>query len=103
MTAQLTVNRSCTRCPRVEQTEVSIDEIVKLAQQSKGGPGKAAIPEGPKALSIRIDEKPPIEFGFLCNQCRQIVMRYIEHIVHKPEKQSALRTQTKVEVEDVEA
>ncbi len=97
MTAHLTVNRACTRCPRIEQTEVSVEEIVKLAKQQGS---KVVIPEGPKALSIRIDEKTMIEFEFLCGPCTQIVARYIEHIVRKPEKQSALRSQTKIEVEE---
>lgn len=94
-TAVLTVNRPCTRCPRVDQAEISVDEIVKQAQQ-----GKKALADGPKALAIRIDEKTTVEFPFLCAQCKQIVARYIEHIAKKPKHQSALRGEQKIEIED---
>jgi hypothetical protein len=103
VTASLTVNRTCTRCPRVEQTEVSVEDIMKMATTAKSQGGKTTIPEGPKALAIRIDEKQTVEFPFLCTPCRQIVARYIEHIAKKPKHQSALRGEQKIEVEEDDA
>lgn len=94
--ATLTVNRQCTRCPRVEQTSVSVADVVAMAKA-----GKTEVPIGPKAISIRIDEKLLIEFGFLCTPCTQIVARYVEHIAKKPKHQSALRGE-KVEIEESE-
>jgi hypothetical protein len=96
----LTVNRACSRCPRIEQTEVSVEDIVKMATTNKSQGGKAAIPEGPKALLVRVNEKQTIEFPFLCTPCTQIVSRYIEHIAKRPKHQSALRGETKIEVEE---
>jgi hypothetical protein len=96
VTASLTVNRVCTRCPRIEQTEVSVEDIMKMAAKSKGG----TLFDGPKALSIFIDEKQVVEFPFLCTPCRQIVIRYIEHIAKKLKHQSSLRGEQKIEVEE---
>lgn len=95
MTAKLTVNRTCTRCPRVEQSEISVADVVKMASS-----GKNSLPDGPKALTIRVEEKVFHEFAFLCTPCTQIVARYIEHIVKKPKHQSALRGETRIEVEE---
>lgn len=99
MSASLTINRTCTRCPRVEQAPVSLADVVKMAQVNGG---KNGLPEGPKALSIAIDEKQTVVFPFLCTQCKQIVARYIEHIAKKPKHQSALRQNAKIEVEEDE-
>jgi hypothetical protein len=93
--ATLTVNRQCTRCPRIDQAEISVDDVVKMAQS-----GKKSLPNGPKALNVRIDEKTVIEFDFLCGPCKQIVLRYIEHAAKKPKHQSALRGDQKIEVEE---
>lgn len=95
MSAILTVNRTCTRCPRVEQSEISVADVVKMA-----GGGKNALPEGPKAISIAVDEKTTVTFPFLCTPCKQIVARYIEHIAKKPKHQSALRAGAKIEIEE---
>lgn len=97
MSATLTINRTCSRCPRVEQSEVSLSDIVKMAQASGG---KNTIPEGPKALSVSIDEKQTVVFPFLCSPCKQIVARYIEHIAKKPKHQSALRGDARIEIEE---
>lgn len=100
MSASLTINRTCSRCPRVEQSEVSLADVVKMAQTNGG---KNGLPEGPKALAIMIDEKQTVVFPFLCLQCKQIVARYIEHIAKKPKHQSALRGDAKIEVEEDDA
>lgn len=100
MSASLTINRTCSRCPRVEQSEVSLDDVVKMAQTTGN---KKSLPEGPKALAIAVDEKATVVFPFLCSQCKQIVARYIEHIAKKPKHQSALRANAKIEVEEDDA
>jgi hypothetical protein len=94
VTATLTVNRQCTRCPRVEQTSIDVVELIKQA----GPSGK--LKDGPKALQISVDETPLIEFPFLCQPCTEIVARYLEHIAKKPKHQSALRAGAKIDVEE---
>jgi len=91
----ITVNRTCARCPRVEKTEVSVDDIVKMSSASKGG-----IPNGPKAIRVEIDESRAVEFPFLCAPCRRIVARYVELIAKKPKHQSPVRGEHQIEVEE---
>lgn len=93
MSATLVVKRQCQRCPREDEAEVSLDDVVKMA---KGG----KIPEPAKSLEVKMDDKTVVEFPFLCSQCKTIVARYLEHVAKKPKHQSALRGETKIEVED---
>lgn len=93
MSATLAIKRQCTRCPREDEAEISLEEVVKMAKSGK-------IPEPPKSLSVQMDDKTVVEFPFLCAQCKTIVARYLEHVAKKPKHQSALRGETKIEVED---
>ena len=93
MSATLAIKRQCTRCPREDEAEVGLDELVKMAKNGK-------IPDPPKSLSVQMDEKAVVEFSFLCQQCKTIVQRYLMHVMKKPKHQSALRGETKIEVEE---
>lgn len=92
--ATLTVNRTCCRCPRVEQTKVTIQEVVDMAKSGN------EIRRGPTALSVALEGDIFVEFPFLCAICKQIVMRYVEHIEKRSKHQSALRGDSKIEVEE---
>jgi len=91
--ATLAIKRQCTRCPREDEAEVSLDEVVKMARGGK-------IPDPPKSLVVQMDDKNIVEFSFLCQQCKTIVQRYMSHVMKKPKHQSALRGETKIEVEE---
>lgn len=87
----LSLNKQCSRCPRVEQVEVSIDEAVKLAQLAL---------KAPKALVVTIDGEEVSSFDALCSVCKTIVMKYIDGATKRPKNQSALRdTEIKVEAD----
>jgi hypothetical protein len=92
MAYTITINRKCDRCPRVEQTETTAEEVVRLA--------KAPPDQHPKALVVSSGGKPLVEFGFLCGVCQVIVDRYLGHAAKRPKHQSSLRSDARIEVED---
>ncbi len=55
-------------------TEVSVGQIVEMAKA-----GKKEF-EFPEAMRVFIDGKPVVVFGVLCDTCKVIVSRYIEHV-----------------------
>lgn len=95
MTFSITANRKCSRCPRVEQTEITAEDAVRLAQE-RDGKGR----KGPPALSVSVAGSKVVEFDFLCATCVQIVNRYIAHAGKQPKHQSALRTGADIEIEE---
>ena len=91
MSYTITVNRQCGRCPREERTEVSVEDVVKMAK-TKEVPGAAA-------LVVTIDGTIQGSFPYLCTQCRSIVNRYLEHALKMQKKESSLRERVTVAVE----
>ncbi len=91
MSTSLSLNKQCSRCPRVEQTDVTIDEAVKLAQQAL---------KAPKALVVSVNGEELASFDALCSVCQTIVTKYIDGATKRPKNQSALRdTEIKVEAD----
>lgn len=90
MSYTITVNRQCGRCPREERTEVSVEDVVRLAK-TKETPDPA--------LVVTIDGKIQGDFPYLCTQCRSIVNRYLEHALKIQKKESSLRERVTVAVE----
>lgn len=88
-------NTKCSRCPRVEQQEVSIEQLVAEAKKTQGDA------RTPPALEIRIDGKPVVLFETLCTTCKVIVARHTEHAGVKPTHQSSLRERTEKPPEGV--
>lgn len=90
MALSLCVNKQCARCPRVEQKPITLEEAVAAAKTNK----KPA-----PALEIFIDGESAVSFDALCDVCQTIVFRYVENAGKRPKHQSALREQSKIEVE----
>lgn len=82
MTATITVNRECSRCPRVARREVSITEIAKLAKTGL---------KQPCAMRVVLAGKEVHVFATLCDTCRQIVERGLTNLSKKLEQRSSLR------------
>jgi hypothetical protein len=90
MSVTLMLSKQCSRCPRTEQTPVSIDEAVKAAQSSK----KEA-----KALVVQVDGKEFASFDALCSTCKTIVTKYLDNIAKPQKHASSLRGGTEIEVD----
>jgi hypothetical protein len=90
MSLSLSLNKQCSRCPRMEQKPITLDEAVAQAKSNK---------KAPPALEIRIDGETLVEFEALCDICQSIVLRYVENAGKKPKHQSALREQSEIRVE----
>ena len=86
----LSVNKQCSRCPRMEQKPITLEEAVKQAKVEK---------KAPPGMEIRLDGEVVASFDELCDVCQTIVARYIDNAAKKPKHQSALREQTEIKVE----
>jgi hypothetical protein len=78
----LSLNKQCSRCPRVEQTSVSIEEAVRMAQKAQSAP---------KAVVVSVDGSETGSFVALCSICRSIVSRHIEMAMKTQKHVSAVR------------
>ena len=83
MSISLSVNKQCSRCPRIEQTTVSIEEAVKLAQKAQKNTASA--------IRIEMDGKEVGSFEALCSICQTTVMKYIESAMKGQKHASSLR------------
>lgn len=87
MSTTITINRTCSRCPRVESTELTIEEATALV---RGDKKKEEDPQ----LAVRLSDKRGVmRFDYLCSTCRQIVCRYLDMIFKKQSHKSSLRPQ----------
>jgi hypothetical protein len=75
------LSEKCSRCPREELVDVSLDEAVARVKAS--GPKR-------KALVIQLDGKEAVSYDHLCEECLGIVAAYIEG-ARKQTKRSARR------------
>lgn len=82
MSTTLSLNKQCARCPRVEQTSVSIEEAVRMAQKAQSAP---------KAVVVSVDGTEMGSFASLCSTCRSIVLRHIEMALKTQKHVSAVR------------
>lgn len=79
----LTQKKQCSRCPRVELIDISIEEVLEMAKRAKS--------TEPPFLVIRIEGQEAVKFAALCTPCQGIVARHLEQVAKRPEKQSSLR------------
>lgn len=77
----LKVSKSCTRCPRVMDKEVTIEEAVAIASAKPA----------PPHLKLTMDGTDVVTFPTLCAPCSEIVARLIGQIKAKQTKLSSLR------------
>jgi len=82
MSTTLSLNKQCSRCPRVEQTSVSIEEAVRMAQKAQSAP---------KAVVVSVDGSEVGSFAALCSICQSIVSRHIEMAMKTQKHVSAVR------------
>jgi len=75
------LSEKCSRCPREELVEVTLDEAV--ARVKTQGPKR-------KALVIQLDGQEAVAYEHLCEECVGIVASYIEG-ARKQTKRSARR------------
>lgn len=78
---QIKLSEKCSRCPREETFEVSLDEAVARVKN----PTPAH-----KALVITIDGAEAVSYDYLCEECRNIVLGYCAG-TKKQSKRSARR------------
>lgn len=91
MGLSLSNSKQCSRCPRVEQKPITLEEAIAQAKVTK---------KPPPALEVRVDGETVVEFSELCDVCQTIVMRYIDNAGKRPKHQSSLREQSEdVQVE----
>lgn len=92
MTLALSLKKQCSRCPRSEQKDITIEEAVKLAKDTK---------KAPPALEVFVDGDSLGSFELLCDTCQTIVARYLENAMKRPKHQSSLREQSEdVKIEE---
>lgn len=85
MSISLSVKKQCSRCPRVEQKDITIEEAVKLAKDTK---------KQPPALEVFLEGESLGSFELLCDTCQTIIARYLENTMKRPKHQSSLREQS---------
>lgn len=84
----------CSRCPRVEHVDVSMEEILaeaKAAEAAKKKPEEEPKKKAPAELRIRLGDKTLAEFDVLCSTCRDIVTTHIDHIARVSKHKSSKR------------
>lgn len=81
----LTINKKCGRCTRMDQQEITTEEVVRRAQAGQ------ALEDSTPALELLIRGRPLVSFAHLCPPCVSIVGSHIEHIGAVLEKVSATR------------
>lgn len=94
MSARVVVKRECSRCPRIEEREISLEEAVGLHKTGL---------KGPVALKIMMKGEAIAELEDLCDTCTTVVLNYIESATKKLQHRSALRTTEDGVVEELEA
>lgn len=82
---KITLNIECSRCPRVESTEISLEKAIELANEKKNAVKK------PDALELKIDGVVVATYEKLCSTCRNVVMSLLDGVSRKSEKVSAQR------------
>lgn len=92
MSHSLAHKRSCSRCPRVEEFSISLEEAAVLFN------GPAAAPD----VSVHMPGSltPSMTLDTLCGPCKQAVGNYLSSIFTRLEKPSPQRA-TEVPVETV--
>lgn len=83
--SKITLNIECSRCPRVESTEINLEQAIALANEKKNGVKK------PDALELKIDGVVVATYEKLCSTCRNVVMNLLDGVSRKAEKASAVR------------
>lgn len=91
MSTTLMLSKQCSRCPRQEQTPITIEEAVKAAQTSK---------KAPKALTVNVDGTELVSFEALCSTCKTIVTKYLDNIAKVQKHSSSLRGGAEIEVDE---
>lgn len=85
---KITLNIECSRCPRVESTEITLEQAIALANEKKNNVQK------PNALELVIDGVVVATYAKLCSTCRNVVLNLLDGVSRKAEKVSALRKKT---------
>lgn len=79
MSESLTLRRKCSRCPRTEYLDISIEDAVKLSQGQK---------VRKPALQVVLDGTMTVEFDGLCTHCRVAVESHLLQIGRALDHQS---------------
>lgn len=84
---QIKLTEQCSRCPRVETFDVSLDEAV----------ARVKVPEQrSKALTIVLDGEEVVSYDYLCEECRGIVASYCDGTKRQPKKSTRRFRRVKV-------
>ena len=81
----LSLKQQCSRCTRVEYTDIDIKDVVKLAADD------ARV----STLLVMLDGNKAVDFAVLCKPCRIIVGNLVESLRHQLKKVSAERGKEK--------
>ncbi len=79
---EIVLKRRCSRCPRVEEESISLEQAANLSKKNLSGP---------KSLVVRMNGDTVLEFDKLCATCEEIVGNYLSHIGKKLQHASSLR------------
>jgi hypothetical protein len=91
MPARLALEETCSRCPRVESREVTLEEAAKLA--------KSGLKPKATALKVMVEGKAHFEFETLCETCKKIVLGYLASASKQLKHRSSLRETDGVAIE----
>lgn len=83
--SKIKLSNKCSRCPREELTDITLEEAIALAKDV----GK----EKPPALIIKMDGEELASYERLCSACRSVVVGYLDGAVRQPTKSSSKRVQ----------
>lgn len=81
MSYQIALKKKCSRCPRVESEDVTIEEALHRTEKKE-----------PTAAIVELDGGQVYAFDALCAPCRAIVISYLEKAFAVLDKPSFQRT-----------
>lgn len=82
MTTTVSLKTPCSRCTRIDEQEIGIQEAVRLAESGLSKPA---------SLRIIIGGSETIEFEHLCGPCVETVDRYVGQIGKVLTQKSSVR------------
>lgn len=86
MSDTIVMKRSCERCPAVEETPISVEDIAtgKFKPKTKD-------PDSPSKYEFKVDGKTLAVFRYLCPACDSLVKGMLETVSKKVTKKASVR------------
>lgn len=89
MSDSIVMKRSCERCPAVQETPISVEDL------ASGKFKPAGSKDAPVKYEVKVEGKAIVSYKYLCTACEAMVKTAIENIAKTLEKKSSTRNSNK--------